>query len=224
MTKPSWRHILLRGARTFPSVPWRAQHRWRTRPLTLAVLLLGFTGFGIGDALLVISGIGVSPWVVLAQGISMRTGMSIGAATFAVSATVLLFWIPLRERPGLGTVLNAFIIGYVMEFAINVLPRPGHPAMQTLSVLAGIGMVGLGSALYLTTNLGPGPRDGLMTSLHERTGVRVSRVRMTIEVIVLILGWILGGIVGIGTLLFAVLIGRSVALWLGVLARLTHTP
>jgi len=224
MTKPSWRYILLKGARTFPMVPWRSHHRWRTKPLTLAILLLGFICFGIGEALLVISGIGVSPWVVLAQGITLRTGISIGTATFAVSATVLLFWIPLRERPGLGTLLNSFIIGYVMEFAINALPRPQALWTQVLCVLGGILVVGIGSALYLTTNLGPGPRDGLMTSLHNRTGVRVSRVRLSIELVVLTLGWILGGTVGVGTLLFAALIGRSIALWLGVLARLTHTP
>jgi hypothetical protein len=224
MTKPSWRYILLKGARTFPVVPWRSHHRWRTKWLTLAILILGFAAFGVGEALLVVSGIGVSPWVVLAQGISLRTGISIGTATFAVSATVLLFWIPLRERPGLGTVLNSFIIGYVMEYAINVLPRPDAPATQVLCVLLGILTVGVGSALYLTTNLGPGPRDGLMTSLHDRTGIRVSRVRLSLELMVLTLGWVLGGTVGIGTLLFAMLIGRSIALWLGVLGRLTHTP
>lgn len=224
MTKPSWRYILLKGARTFPTVPWRAHHRWRTKPLTLVILLLGFVCFGVGEALLVIAGIGVSPWTVLAQGISRHTGLTLGTATFLISGTVLLLWIPLRERPGLGTILNSFTIGYVMEFTVNVLPHPQQLWLKLACDVAGILIVGIGSALYLTTNLGPGPRDGLMTSLHHRTGIRVSRVRLGLEIVVLIVGWTLGGNVGLGTVLFALLIGRSVALWLGILGRLTHTP
>ncbi len=223
MTKPSWKYILLNGARTFPTVTWRSPHRWRTQPLTLAILLSGFVCFGVGEALLVIAGIGVSPWTVLAQGVSYRTGLTLGTASFLISGTVLLLWIPLHERPGLGTVLNSFIIGYVLEFSVNVLPHPQQLWWKLLSDLSGILVVGIGSALYLTTDLGPGPRDGLMTSLHHKTGVRVSRVRLGLEMLVLSLGWALGGNLGIGTLLFALLIGRSIALWLGVLARLTHT-
>ncbi len=223
MTKPSWRSILLRGARTFPSVPWRSHQRWRTKPLTLAILLFGFVCFGLGEALLVIAGIGVSPWTVLAQGIARHTGLTLGTATFLISGTVLLLWIPLRERPGLGTILNSFTIGYVMEFSVNVLPHPAQLWLKLLCDVSGILVVGIGSSLYLTTNLGPGPRDGLMTSLHHKTGVRVSRVRLALEIVVLCIGWLLGGNVGLGTVLFAGLIGRSVALWLGVLGRLTHT-
>ena len=223
MTKPTWREILLHGARTFPVVPWRAQHRWRTRPITLVVLLLGLIAFGIGEALIVDASVGNSPWTVLAQGLSMHIGRGIGTASLMVSALVLLLWIPLRERPGLGTILNAIIIGYALQFALPFLPHPTMWEAAVPQALLGILVVGFGSAGYITTNLGPGPRDGLMTALHDRTGVRVARVRTSIEIVALGIGWLLGGTIGLATLLFALLIGRSIALWLGLLARATHT-
>jgi uncharacterized membrane protein YczE len=160
--------------------------------------------------MLVAAGLGVSPWTVLAQGLSTKLPMSIGLATFFVSVLVLLLWIPLRERPGLGTISNAIVIAIALQVSLLYLPRPQTFAMQLLEVLFGIAAIGLGSGLYLTTNLGPGPRDGWMTGIHNRTGWPVPAVRMSIEVVVLAIGWLLGGIVGLGTVLFALLIGPSV--------------
>jgi uncharacterized membrane protein YczE len=145
-----------------------------------------------------------------AQGISVRTGITIGLATFLTSVAVLLMWIPLRERPGLGTIANAVIIALALQVMIGVLPSPESFGWRLAQVVGGIALVGVGSGLYLTTNLGPGPRDGLMTGIHQRTGVAVTPVRLSIEVVVLAAGWVLGGTVGLGTVLFALLIGPSV--------------
>lgn len=221
MSELSWREILLRGHRTFPHVPWAATSRWRARPLTYLVLLLGLTLFGIGEGLLYVTRTGNSPWVVLSEGLMLRTGVALGLVNFAVSVAVLLLWLPLRERPGIGTIANIVVISAVLEWFVTVVPPVQGLALQlTLDVVAVL-LVGLASALYITTKLGPGPRDGLMTAIHHRTGVRVSRVRLALEATVLTAGWLLGGTAGIGTLLFAGFIGRAIALWLGVLARAT---
>ena len=217
----------LRPARTVPVTRWRCEGRWRPTPLSLPILIGGLYLFGTGEALMVLSGLGVSPWTVLAQGISLRTGLSIGWATFAVSVAVLLLWIPIRERPGLGTVANAVVIAAALQIGVDVLPSPSALWVQIAFVLGGIAMIGIGSGFYLTTNLGPGPRDGWMTGVHQITGIRVSRVRMGIEIIVMSLGWLLGGTVGVGTLLFAVLIGPSVAYGLqiaGAVGRDRNAP
>ena len=219
---PSWREVILRGHRTFPTVPWAASSRWRAKPLTFAVLLLGLSLFGIGEGLLVVTGIGNSPWVVLSQGISGRTGLSIGWVTFLVSVCVLSLWWPLRERPGFGTIANIVVIAVVLEAVVLWLPPITNLALAVVVDVLAVFLVGLASALYITTQLGPGPRDGLMTALHHRTGLRVSQVRLALESSVLCAGWLLGGTAGIGTLLFAGLIGRAIAFWLGVLARAVH--
>jgi uncharacterized membrane protein YczE len=216
----SWREIILRGHRTIPRTSWRSESRWRAKISTFFVLILGLSLFGFGEALLVITGLGNSPWVVLSEGLTNRTGLDIGMTTFIVSVVVLLLWIPLKEKPGLGTISNIIVIAAVLDISILFLPRVETLTVGIAVVIAGILLVGLGSSLYLTCNLGPGPRDGLMTSLHNKTGVRVSRVRFSIEVSVLTIGYLLGGTVGIGTLLFAAGIGRAVALWLGVVSVL----
>lgn len=218
----SWREIILRGHRTIPITSWRSNSRWKASLKTLAVLILGLSCFGFGEALLVITGLGNSPWVVLAEGLTIRTGIDIGMTTFIVSVVVLLLWIPLKERPGLGTLANIVVIAFVLELSINLLPRVETLAIGIPTVIAGVLTVGIGSSLYLTCNLGPGPRDGLMTSLHNKTGVRVGRVRFGLEVIVLTLGYLMGGTVGIATLIFAGGIGRAVALWLGVVSVLAR--
>lgn len=174
------------------------------------MLVTGLWLFGTGEAMLVDAALGNAPWTVFAQGISVRTGIAIGLATFLTSVVVLLMWIPLRERPGLGTVANAVIIALALQVMIGVLPTPESPGWRLAQVIGGIALVGIGSGLYLTTNLGPGPRDGLMTGIHERTGIAVTPVRLTIEIVVLGAGWVLGGTVGVGTVLFALLIGPSV--------------
>ncbi len=188
------------------------------------MLIVGLYAFGTGEALIVQGGLGVSPWTVLAQGLSTILPVSIGVATFLISAVVLLLWIPLRERPGLGTVANAVVIALALQAGVALIPAPeGWPAQLAL-VLLGIAMIGLGSGLYLTTNLGPGPRDGWMTGIHRRTGWPVGRVRLGIELVVLVAGWLLGGTVGLGTVLFAVLIGPAVAQGLAMAGALGGVP
>jgi uncharacterized membrane protein YczE len=158
---------------------------------------------------------------VLAQGIALRTPLSVGAATFLISGIVLALWIPLKEKPGFGTLANILVIATAIDIGIAFIPHPDLVALKLLYVLVGIALVGSGSALYITCGLGPGPRDGWMTSMHRRTGIPVGRVRMVIEVTVLILGALLGGTLGLGTALFALFIGYSVATSFGVVARLT---
>ena len=197
-----------------PEVRWRAPSRWRPRPTTLAVLVLGLSIFGFGEAFVVVAGLGQSPWTVLSEGLAIRLGWSIGWSTFLVGCTVLLLWIPLRERPGPGTLLNIVVISATLGLGVAVLPHPDGLALRAAWVLAGIGLVGLGSGLYLTCAVGPGPRDGWMTGIHLRTGWPVARVRFGIETVVLLTGWAIGGTVGVGTLCFALLIGPSVGLGL----------
>jgi uncharacterized membrane protein YczE len=184
------------------------------------VLILGLWLFGTGEAVLVAADLGVSPWTVLAQGLSTRLPISIGAATFLVSVIVLLLWIPLRERPGLGTISNAIVIALSLQVMVLVLPTPDHVVARLAMVLIGIALIGIGSGLYLTTNLGPGPRDGWMTGIHVRMGWPISAVRLGIEATVLLIGWILGGTVGVGTVLFALLIGPSVGYGLRLVGHL----
>lgn len=214
----------LRPARTVPVTRWRSPSRWSPTPASGMVLLIGLYAFGTGEALIVQGGLGVSPWTVLAQGLSTILPVSIGVATFLVSAVVLLLWIPLRERPGLGTLANAIVIAIALQVGVALVPQPQVRPAQLVLVLLGIAMIGLGSGLYLTTNLGPGPRDGWMTGIHLRTGWPVGRVRLGIELVVLGVGWLLGGTVGLGTVLFAVLIGPAVAQGLAIAGAIGGVP
>ena len=145
-----------------------------------------------------------------------------GWSTFAISTLVLLLWIPLKEKPGFGTLSNIAIIATAIQIGVTIFPEQDNYAIAIAYCLIGIAMVGFGSALYITCGLGPGPRDGLMTALHKRSGIRIGRVRLAIESTVLVAGWLLGGTVGLGTLLFALLIGQSIAISLGVVSRGTH--
>lgn len=210
----------LRPSRSVPVTRWRSDRRWTSKPSTLSVLILGLWLFGTGEALLVIADLGVGPWTVLAQGVSTRTPLDIGGATFLISLLVLLAWIPLKERPGLGTIANAIVIATALQVMSSVIPHPENPVIRIGAVLLGIALVGIGSGLYLTTNLGPGPRDGMMTGIHYRTGWPVAGVRLGIEVTVLIVGWFLGGTVGVGTVLFAILIGPFVGYGLKVVGKI----
>ena len=211
----------LKPHKTVPITPWRANSRWDLSFSRVAILFFGLAIFGLGDALVVQSNLGNAPWTVFAQGLSLKTGLSLGWATFVTGCFVLLIWIPLRERPGFGTLANIVIISAAIEFGVSVFPLQETLIGGLASALIGIALVGLGSALYITCGLGPGPRDGAMTGIHQRTGVRVGRVRMGIEVTVLIVGTLLGGQLGLGTALFALLIGQSVAISFGIVARLT---
>jgi uncharacterized membrane protein YczE len=208
--------------RTVPVVPWTATGRWDLSGQRVLILFFGLAIFGLGDALIIQSGLGNAPWSVLAQGISLKTGLTIGTSTLIIGAAVLLIWIPLRERPGFGTLSNILIISLFIEIGTRIFPAQESLAIGLLFVVTGISLIGIGSALYITCGLGPGPRDGAMTGLHNRTGVRVGRVRLALEVIVSVLGAALGGTLGLGTLLFALFIGQSVAISFGALARLTY--
>jgi uncharacterized protein len=190
--------------------------RWRPTPARLAVLLAGLVLFGAGEACIVGAGAGASPWTVFAQGVSVQTPLTIGAATVATSFALILLWVPLRQRPGLGTVLNAIVVGATIDVVLLALPADPGPAVQVLQVAGGIALVGLGSGLYLRTALGPGPRDGLMTGLHRVTGRPVALVRAAIELSALAAGVALGGTFGPGTVAFALLVGPAVALGLRV--------
>jgi uncharacterized membrane protein YczE len=185
------------------------------------ILFFGLFIFGLGDSLLIQSQIGNAPWSVLAQGLSERLDITLGWSTFLISSLVLLLWIPLRERPGLGTLSNIVVIAVAIQIGITFFPQTDNFVAAVFYCLIGISLVGFGSAFYITCGLGSGPRDGLMTAIHTRSGIRIGRVRLAIEAFVLVLGAILGGTVGLGTLLFAVLIGQSIAISLGVVARVT---
>jgi len=208
--------------KTVPITPWRADHRWQLSFSRVAILFFGLAIFGLGDSLLVQGDVGNAPWTVFSQGLTFKTGLSIGWATFIISIFVLIIWIPLKERPGFGTLSNIVLIATFIEVGTKIFPKQTSLLAGVIFALVGIAMVGLGSALYITCGLGPGPRDGAMTGLHFKTGIRVGRVRMGIEIVVLTIGWLMGGRVGIGTALFALLIGQSVAIFLGIVARLTH--
>lgn len=211
----------LKPHRTVPQVPWSANGRWDLSFTRVMILFFGLAVFGLGDGLIIQSGLGNAPWSVLAQGISLKSGLSIGTSTLIIGALVLTLWIPLRERPGFGTLSNILIISLFIEIATNIFPRQESLLPGLAFTILGIAMVGIGSSLYITCGLGPGPRDGAMTGLHQRTGVRVGRVRLGLEVVVSLVGAFLGGTLGLGTVLFALLIGQSVAISFGILARLT---
>ena len=217
---------LLKPSRTIPITPWRANTTWGLIAAPYAiqrmlVLIFGLMIFGVGEAFLVVTSLGNSPWVVLSEGISLNSNLNIGESTFLVSVVVLLLWIPLRQKPGFGTLANIVVIAASIELGLLIIPTVENIYFKYFYVLFGIALVGIGSALYITCGLGTGPRDGLMTGLHYKTGVRVGRVRLGIEVVALSIGAFLGGSLGIGTALFALLIGQSVAISLGVLGRLT---
>jgi uncharacterized membrane protein YczE len=189
----------------------------------LPILFFGLAIFGVGEALLIQSTIGNSPWSVFAQGLSLRTPLSIGEATGITSIAVLLLWIPLKERPGFGTLANIAVIAVFVQIGVDHIPKVEmNIPLQLFYVLIGIGLVGMGSALYITCGLGPGPRDGLMTSIHNKTGIRIARVRLSIEITILIIGALLGGSVGIGTAMFALFIGNSIATNLNIVSKFSN--
>jgi len=212
----------LRPAKNVPTTWWSADDPWTLKPRfsTMILLIVGLIIFGAGDAVLISARLGNTPWTVLAEGIAENLGWSIGESTFFVSFMVLLLWIPLREKPGIGTILNAILIAATIEFLLPILPTPEAFSLQIIQVLVGIFLVAIGSGLYLTANLGPGPRDGTMTGLTKVTGIPIGRIRSGIEIFVIAIGWTLGGKFGIGTILFAILIGPCVAICLNMAGRL----
>jgi len=211
----------LKPHKTIPITPWKARALWDLSPTRVGILFFGLIVFGLGDAFVVQSNLGNAPWTVFAEGISQRTGISLGLSTGLISIAVLLFWIPLKVKPGFGTLSNIVLIATAIQIGVTYIPLQQNFFSGVVSAFFGVALVGFGSSLYLTCALGPGPRDGAMTGLHRVTGVRVGRVRLGIEVVVMTIGALLGGRIGLGTAIFALFIGQSVAIFLGLVARLT---
>ena len=199
-----------------PIVNWSSDKPYNFKPKfsTFFFLCFGLSLFGLGEGLLIVSFTGASPWSVLAQGISLNVNLSIGTITLLISIVVLLLWIPLRQKPGMGTILNALIIAIMIDLCIKYVPTPSNYIYQLILAVISVIMVGIGGGIYLVSNLGAGPRDGLMIGLQKITNFPIAVVRATLEISVVSIGWYLGGTVGVGTLLFAFGIGPCVALGL----------
>ena len=199
-----------------PIVNWSSEKPLNFKPKfsTFFFLCFGLSLFGLGEGLLIVSFTGASPWSVLAQGISLNINLSIGTITLLISIVVLLLWLPLRQKPGMGTILNALIIAIMIDLCIKYVPTPSNYIYQLILAVISVIMVGIGGGIYLVSNLGAGPRDGLMIGLQKITNFPIAVVRATLEISVVSIGWYLGGTVGIGTLLFAFGIGPCVALGL----------
>ena len=208
--------------REVPSLSWSSPSPFNLRPglLTFFYLNLGLALFGFGEAILIASGAGVSPWTVLADGVSRMAGWRIGFSTMIISFAILLLWIPLRQKPGMGTILNALIIAFMIDFSLPYLPKPDSGTWQLLQAAIGVFVVGVASGIYLTANLGPGPRDGLMTGLQRVTGLPIAWVRIGIEICAVAIGWQLGGAVGLGTVVFALGVGPCVAVGILLVRRM----
>lgn len=204
-----------------PNLTWSSSNPLNFKPnlKTLIYLVLGLSLFAIGETLLITANQGVSPWTVLAQGISFQTNLSIGITTFIVSLIVLILWYPLKQKPGLGTTLNIVLISIIIDLSTPILPYPKSFLFQIIQSIVAVFLVGLGSGFYLTANLGPGPRDGLMTGLQNLTNQPIALIRTIIEVSAVGIGFYLGGIVGIGTLLFAFGIGPMVSLGIFIVMK-----
>ena len=202
--------------KNIPKVYWSSKKPLNLKPKisTFFFLCFGLILFGLGEGLLIVSTSGASPWSVLAQGIFLNVGLSVGLITILISIAVLLLWYPLKQIPGIGTILNALIIGIMIDFCIRYVPTPENYISQILLGAIAVVIVGLGGGIYLVANLGSGPRDGLMIGLQKITNLPIASVRAFLEISVMSIGWYLGGTVGIGTLLFAFGIGPAVALGL----------
>ena len=206
-----------------PNVSWSSEFPLNTKPklTTLIMLVIGLFLFGLGEAIIIGSGSGVSPWTVLAQGISSKTDLSIGMATFLISIFILVFWVPLKQIPGIGTILNAIIIASAIDLTLGFIPKPELIYLKILQASFGILIVGIGSGIYLASNLGPGPRDGLMIGLQQKTNTSIPLIRTIIEITAVTVGWFLGGIVGIGTILFVFGIGPCVGVGLTLVEKVS---
>ena len=204
-----------------PKVSWSSEKPINLKPKTSTFffLCLGLVLFGLGEGLLIVSFAGASPWSVFAQGIALKANFSVGIITIFVSLGVLILWVPLKQKPGIGTILNAIIIGLMIDVCIKFVPTPENYIYQILLAIIAVLIVGIGGGIYLVANLGAGPRDGLMVGLQKKTKLPIAIVRGSLEITVMSIGWYLGGTVGIGTLLFAFGIGPAVALGLFVVGK-----
>ena len=199
-----------------PKVNWSSQKPYNFKPKvsTFFFLCFGLSLFGLGEGLLIVSFTGASPWSVLAQGISLNVNLTIGTITLLISIAVLILWIPLGLKPGMGTIFNALIIALMIDLCVKFVPTPSNYIHQIILAIVSVITVGIGGGIYLVSNLGAGPRDGLMIGLQKISNLPIAVVRATLEITVVSVGWYLGGTVGIGTLLFAFGIGPCVALGL----------
>ena len=208
--------------KNIPNVFWSSDKPLSLKPKisTFFFLCFGLTLFGLGEGLLIVSASGASPWSVLAQGLYLNIGFSIGVITIFISFIVLLFWVPLKQKPGIGTILNALIIGLMIDVCIRYVQTPENYINQILLGAFAVFTVGVGGGIYLVANLGAGPRDGLMIGLQKKTNLPIALVRAALEITVMSIGWYLGGTVGVGTVLFAFGIGPCVALGLFLVNKL----
>ena len=204
------------SVKSVPQASWSSEKplNFSPSPITVLILCLGLTLFGLGESLIITAGAGMSPWTVLAEGLSISTNLSIGSLTFLISLAVLLLWIPLKQMPGIGTLLNVIIIAAVIEWSLPYLPHPEHYELKILQAFVGTLLVGFASGIYLIANLGPGPRVGLMTGFQRITGFPIAWVRASIEIVVVTIGWTLGGSIGLATIIFAFGIGPAVSVGL----------
>ena len=202
-----------------PSLFWSAPTPLSIKPplLSILCLLVGLSIFGFGHAILFGSNFGVSPWMVLAQGLAIQFEIGIGLSIIVVSFGVLLFWIPLKEKPGIGTFINFFVVAAVIEITLPYIPYQTDISLKLLQVFLGILVIGIGGSIYLIANLGPGPRDGLMTGISKKTQIPMAYVRNALEISVVIIGWSLGGTAGVGTLIFAIMIGPVIVAYMYLL-------
>ena len=202
--------------KNIPKVNWTSDkpHNLKPKFSTFFFLCFGLMLFGLGEGLLIVSFTGASPWSVLAQGISINVNLSIGTITLLISIAVLILWIPLGQKPGMGTIFNALIIALMIDLCIKFVPTPSSYIHQLVLAVFSVITVGIGGGIYLVSNLGAGPRDGLMIGLQKVTNFPIAAVRAFLEISVVSIGWYLGGTVGVGTLLFAFGIGPCVALGL----------
>ena len=209
--------------KNIPKVSWSSKEPLNLKPKlsTFFFLCFGLTLFGIGEGLLLVSYTGASPWSVLAQGISNYVDLSIGTITFFISLFVIILWIFLNQKPGIGTFLNVIIIAVMIDVCLNYVSTPESFELKIFLAIFAVIITGIGSGIYLIANLGPGPRDGLMTGLQKKTNFPIASVRAFLEISVVTIGWYLGGTVGTGTLLFAFGIGPCVALGLYIVDKVS---
>ena len=215
--------IKIFSIRAVPTTRWSSDKplNFSPKPLTLSILCGGLLLFGLGESLIITASVGMSPWTVLAEGLSITSGLSIGALTFLISLGVLLLWIPLKQQAGIGTILNVMIIAAVIEWSLPYLPHPETYVLQIAQAIFGTLLVGVASGIYLIANLGPGPRDGLMTGCQKATNLPIAWVRVFLEITVISIGWMLGGTIGIATVIFAFGIGPAVSFGLYLTASIS---
>ena len=209
--------------KNIPKVSWSSKEPLNLKPKfsTFFFLCLGLSLFGVGEGLLLVSFTGASPWSVLAQGISNYVDLTIGTITFLISLFVIFLWVFLNQKPGIGTVLNAIIIAVMIDVCLKYISTPESLELKIVLAIFAVLITGIGSGIYLIANLGPGPRDGLMTGLQKKTNLPIASVRAFLEISVVSIGWYLGGKVGIGTLLFAFGIGPCVAFGLFIVDKIS---